>query len=120
MSDISYAVQLTYDKNGRSLQVPATAITASLTNAGLTSGVILVTTASAMALPTSGITSPGLCIFKNLDATNSIIIGIDDTGLVTHDVIPAGGQVVRHMNGETPYAQANVADALLSYTIVDQ
>lgn len=120
MADIKYSVQLQYDKGGINLPLPVSTVEASITGTGIIVNKILVTTASPMALPLGGVTNPGLCTFKNLDATNSIIIGIDDTGLVTHDVIPAGGQAVRHMNGETPYVQANVADAMLFYTIIDQ
>jgi len=116
--ELSYAMQVTYTHNGRTLQLPATTITVDVTGNNIVSGVMLATVASAVAVPIGAIGTSGFAVFRNLDATNYVNIGVDSAGLVVQTKLLAGEQCMMRMTA-APYVQADTADCLLSYTVIE-
>jgi hypothetical protein len=116
--ELKIAIQATYTKNGRTLTIPAESDSVTVTGNKVVSGVMLATQASAIAVPIGGIGTVGYCIFKNLNATNYVNIGVDDSGLVVQTTLLAGEQCILRMTG-APYVQADTADCLLSYTVIE-
>jgi hypothetical protein len=122
MSDVSLAIVLSYSKNGREFILRNATTAFDATGDGLASGVITATEAAAVAVPLGSVASPGLAVFQNLDDTNFIELGYDSTGFVAAMQIPAGGVAIVYLDGllAAPYVQADTADALLSYTIIEE
>lgn len=120
--EITYQVQFSYTKNGRTLLDSPGTITSDAAGDGLASGIILATHAAALAVPLGLVASPGLAVFRNLDDTNYIELGYDSSGFVAVMKIQPLQTVLVSLDGlmAAPYVKAHTADALMSYTIAEQ
>lgn len=117
---MTISVQVAYNNNGRTFALVPTVYTSTPGDA-LTSGVAEIGT-SAEAIPLGGCAAPGMAVFTNLDATNYVEIGYDSTGFVAVMKVAAGATVVVSLDGvmAAPYAKADTAAVLVSYTIADK
>lgn len=86
---------------------------------GLTSGITTVTTSAAnISITYNG--TIGLGIVYNLDTTNYIQLGWDDTGFVTADKIPAGKWCVKWFDPSRTWQwQANTASCKVRLIMLD-
>ena len=75
--------------------------------------------AAAEALIKGDITTVGYCWFKNLDATNFVEVGYDDTGFKNVIKLKAGEEAVVRLGQNTPQAQADTAGVKLEYIMVE-
>ena len=118
-TQLQTSVTCTYVKSGVSVQDVIISTTEDLTGAGRAGDVISATTA-AMAIPLGGVTSPGgVAFFKNLNATNYVEIGFDDSGFVSiAKLLP--GQIALIPLVAAPWVRANTAACLLQYKIMDR
>ena len=123
MADLEMALQLRYSKSGRALSYSPTQVAATLTGTGMADGVVSIGTgAGGTALPLGSVATPGVCVIANLDATNYVTLGYDDSGFVAVMKILPGGFVVVHLDGAiaAPYLKADTDACLVSYTIAAQ
>lgn len=122
MADFSYVLEFAYSKSGTRLPFNSGKIDVALTGTGMASALLTVTESAALAIPLAGVTSPGLMVLENLDATNYIQLGYDDSGFVAVMRVRPGQLLIVSLIGlmEAPYAQANTANCLSRYTIVPQ
>lgn len=74
---------------------------------------------SAEALAKGDITTPGYCMFHNLDGTNYVEIGYDDTGFKPTVRLNAGEWAMFRCTQAAPQAQANTAAVNLEYIILE-
>ena len=117
--EISYAVQIQYSKNGRSQVKAATSNTLDVTGNNLVSGVEATANDAHNAIDKGGIGTLGLCHFENLDATNTIEIGYDDSGaFVTAASLAPGMEALFKPTGAV-YHKAGAGTPLLSYTLFE-
>jgi hypothetical protein len=66
------------------------------------------------------ITTPGMCIMHNLDATNFVEIGHDETGSFVADVkIKAGEWNLFRLNQAVPQGKADTGAVLLEYLMLE-
>jgi len=116
---LTTTITTTYTKNGVTFSEAIVGGPETLTGGGVQGGVVSVTT-SAMAIPLGGVTTPGgLAVFKNLNATNYLEIGFDDSGFVAFaKLLP--GQVACIPLVNAPWARANTAACLMQYKIMDR
>lgn len=78
------------------------------------------TTAAGTALTLGAVTSPAWALFKNLDSTNYVEIGIQSGGAFYATVRVDPGKYCGPLRlAGTPYARANAAAVDLDYTILD-
>jgi len=118
-TELTCAVTVTYIQDGVSFAEVLTQDLQDLTGHGVSRGVASVATAAA-ALTLAGVTTPGgVALFKNLDATNYLEIGWDDSGFVAAVKLLAG-QVALIPLVNAPWAKANTGACLLQYTIFDR
>jgi hypothetical protein len=117
-NELTVINQISYSKNGKTLTITPVNIYITCTGNGVSAGVSSFGFAAAAAIPLGGVTSPGFAKFKNLDATNSIRIGWDDSGFVYFTTIPAGKEITVFLKA-APWALALTAAVLLEYTIFD-
>jgi hypothetical protein len=118
-NEITLAIQIQQTKNGKSFTDSTGGLSITQTGNSVSSGVILALAASAVSLPLGDIASPGLALVRNLDATNYIELGYDDTGFVAVMKIPSGQAVLVSLDGimAAPQVKANTANALTSFSI---
>ena len=121
-NEITLAIQIQQTKNGRSFQDATGALSITQTGNSYVTGVVLALAASAVSLPIGDVAAPGLALVRNLDATNYIELGYDDTGFVAVMKIPAGQAVLVSLDGimAAPQVKANTANALTSFSIFAQ
>ena len=117
----TYQVRMTIDEDGRRQDIATAAIDPGQTGKAIMSGVLSVVHTSATEVPLGPVTTPGWAMFRNLDATNYVNLGYDDTGFVAVMKIGAGQCVVVSLDAvlAAPYVQAAVATCLLDYTILN-
>jgi hypothetical protein len=118
-NEITLVIQIQQTKNGKSFADSTGGLSITQTGNSVSSGVILALEASAVSLPLGDIASPGLALVRNLDATNYIELGYDDTGFEAVMKIPAGQAVLVSLDGimAAPQVKANTANALTSFSI---
>ena len=118
-NEITLAIQIQQTKNGKSFTDSTGGLSITQTGNSVSSGVILALAASAVSLPLGDIATPGLALVRNLDATNYVELGYDDTGFEAVMKIPAGQAVLVSLDGimAAPQVKANTANALTSFSI---
>lgn len=79
------------------------------------------TTAGGTALATfAAVGTPGLTWFRNLDSTNYVDIGVEDSGTFYPFVkLKAGDCALLRLGTAAPYARANTSAVLLEYIILE-
>ena len=118
-TELTITISATYNQDGVAFNEIMTQDYQDLTGHGVSRGVTSVAT-SAAALELAGVTTPGgVALFKNLDATNYVEIGWDDSGFVAAVKLLAG-QVALVPLVNAPWAKANTGACLLQYTIFDR
>lgn len=93
-----------------------------LTQAGeAIGGGVQVVTTSAASLNVGSVSSLGLALFWNKDATNYVSLGWDDTGFVESNRIPAGwiGIIPLVPTGVTYQVKADTASVNLFYQVLE-
>ena len=75
--------------------------------------------AAAEALNVGEITTVGWAYFRNLDATNYVQIGYDDTGFKPTIKLKAGEYCVCRLGQDAPYAQADTGAVDLEYILIE-
>jgi len=66
------------------------------------------------------ITTPGMCLIHNLDATNYVEIGHDVSAAFEADIkIKAGEWCLFRMSQATPQAKANAAAVVIEYLMIE-
>lgn len=79
------------------------------------------TDAGGEALVLGEVGTPGWCRFQNLDDTNFVEIGFDDTGFVTFLKLLANEETGwMRISQAAPYARADTANVRLNYTIIEE
>lgn len=114
--ELTYTISVKSVNEGLTFPVSQTTFTHDAGNP-FVSGVVSVGT-SEEAIPMGEVATPGLALFRNLDATNYIEI-LHGTGGDTITRIGAGQASLLHMDpGDTaPYAKANTGACLMFYCI---
>ena len=74
---------------------------------------------SAETLAKGSIGTVGVCEFQNLDATNFVEIGFDDTGFKSVIKLKAGERFVVRLSTSAPQAKADTASVELAYTMYE-
>lgn len=122
MSQLQVALQMIYAKSDRDFSYSPAPIITDPDGTGMVSGVMTATFAADVAVPLSGIAAPGMAVFANLDETNFITLGYDDTGFVSVMKIEPGAFVAVSLDGimAAPFVQADTADCLLAFTVISQ
>ena len=77
------------------------------------------TTAAGTAITLGGVTTAGVCYFRNLDANNYIELGVQSGGVFYPTVKLKPGEPAAFRHAGTPYARANSAAVLLLYGIYE-
>ena len=77
------------------------------------------TTAAGTAITLGGVTTAGVCYFRNLDANNYIELGVQSGGVFYATVKLKPGETAAFRHAGTPYARANTAAAVLQYGIYE-
>ena len=117
-TELTATISISHTANGVDFAETIVSSTEDLTGNGITAGVMSVTTA-ALAVPLGGVTTPGVAYFKNLNATNYIEIGWDDSGFVAASkLLP--GQVALIPLINAPWAKANTGACLMQYRILER
>ncbi len=81
-------------------------------------GTVIVATTTT-AIPLGQVTSPGLAVFFNMDATNYIQLQVSNGGAVLARLVAGGPPAFIPLDpGMTPYAIANTAPCYLDYLIL--
>lgn len=112
------APSATYSKNGKRQVFSGSSLAVTVTENVVIDNVQSIGT-SAEALALGDVAVPGWCRFKNLDATNYVEIGFDDSGFVTFLKLLKGEETGwMRISQAAPYARANTGAVLLDYTIV--
>lgn len=75
--------------------------------------------AAAEALSVGEITTAGYAWFHNIDSTNYVEIGYDDSGFKNLIKLKAGEQAIVRLGQDAPYAQADTASVDLEYVIIE-
>jgi hypothetical protein len=85
------------------------------------SGEVVSVGTSAQTLPTTGVATLGYALFKNIDATNYVQIGLQSGGVDYWFVRLKAGEtaIVRLDQGLTLRAKANTAAVFVSYMVFD-
>lgn len=66
------------------------------------------------------VTTPGMSLFHNLDSTNYIEIGHDETGSFVADIkVKAGEWCLVRLNQTTPQAKATGGNVAVEYLIIE-
>ena len=119
-TELNFSVSVTYNKSGVNTARAVLASAEDLTGAGTVQAIKLVGFAAAEALALGGVTTPGgVAWFKNLNATNFVQIGFDDTGFVPiAKLLPGECALIPLVNA--PWAQADTGACLLEYQIFDR
>ena len=66
------------------------------------------------------VTTPGMCMIHNLDGTNYVEVGHDETGSFVADVkVKAGEWAMFRMAQATPQGRANTAAVNIEYFIIE-
>jgi len=122
MSDVTFNMTAKYDKNGTDLQFGTGSVGVDLTGDEMIDGVLTATSAAALAIPLGGVSTGGVCIIHNLDDTNYVTLGYDDTGFQSVMQILAGDFIKVYLDDliSAPYVQADTADCLIRYLIFEQ
>ena len=119
--ELTISASGTYYKNGVRRNFTADSLQVDVSGDGMINNVQEITAvAGGEAIELGDVATPGWARFKNLDDTNFIEIGFDDTGFVTFLKLLAGEETgwIR-LSQAAPYAQADTAACLLEYTIID-
>ena len=74
---------------------------------------------SAETLDIGEITTVGWAFFRNLDNTNYVDIGYDDSGFKNLIRLKAGKYCIFRLAQNTPYAKANTANIDLEYILIE-
>jgi hypothetical protein len=120
MADLSLVVSLTYEKNNTILTQAPDVAEVDLAGDEMVSGVLTVTEAAALAIPLGPVSTAGLALLTNLDDTNYIEFGEDDTGFVPRMRILPGVTLIVDLTVITaPQVKAHTADCLMRYTIFE-
>lgn len=119
--EISITLGWAYSKSGRVRTFNATLNKYDQSGEGVTEGVQSIGFAAHEALIINAeITTFGWAYFKNLNGTNYIEIGYDDTGTFRPFLkLLAGESCVCPINA-APYAQANTGACLLDYVVFER
>lgn len=107
-----------YSKNGRTRQLTSTSTQHDVSGNGVVEHVQSIGFATHEALDVAEVTTFGFAYFKNLDATNYVQIGIDESGTFHPFIKLLAGQEAQVWLSEAPYAQADTGAVLLDYVIV--
>jgi hypothetical protein len=117
-TELTSTISVTHSANGVDFAETVVSSTEDLTGNGITAGVLSVAT-SAAAVPLGGVSTAGVAYFKNLDATNYLEIGWDDSGFVAAaKLLP--GQVALIPLVNAPWARANTGACLMQYRIFER
>ena len=119
-NEITISNSVDYDKNDEQDQFSSGNQTVDVAGDHYKKGIQTIGFAAAEAIEKGDVVTVGWCRFKNLDATNFVLIGYDDTGF-KHllKLLPGEAQVVR-LSQSTPQAQADTGAVLLAYTIYEE
>jgi hypothetical protein len=109
-----------HSRTNRTRSVAATATTSTLTGDGVTDTVQTIGFAAHEAIVLTDISTYGYAEFTNLDATNFVQIGIDETGTFHPLVKLEAGQSARLWLSEAPYAQADTAACDLACFVTER
>lgn len=107
-----------YSKNGRTRQLTSTSTEHDVTANTVIEQVQSIGFEAHEAIALGDVATFGFAYFKNLDATNFVRIGIDETGTFHPFIKLLAGQEAQVWLSEAPYAQANTGAVLLDYLIV--
>jgi len=121
-NEITLVVQIQQTKNGRTFTDNTGGLTYTQTGNGVSSGVYLVSDSAAVAIPLAGIVEPESALLRNLDDTNFVTLGYDNTGFVPVMKIRPGQCVLVNLDGvlAVPQLKADTNDCLVSYSIFDR
>lgn len=121
MADISYGVSIRVEKGNLSNQISVNGATASMSQVGMQSLTLTLTT-SAVSISTASLSSVGLAFLRNLStvASSTAQVGIEAGGsFVGFTTLRAGEPAVFRMSAGTDYRVVGVAGTRLRVDITE-
>jgi len=105
-------------KSGATYERATASISVTMTGDAWQTGVQEIGT-SAENIVKGDVSTVGWCYFKNLDSTNYIEIGFDDTGFVTFLKLKPGEAAICRLSQDVPQAKADTGACDLEYAIIE-
>ena len=120
--EITIVQKLTYEKGGSKFQIPSTTINVDAAGTNWIHNVQSIGTGSHEAISVGDVSSAELFYFKNLDATNYVDIGTDNTGTFIPAIRVKAGKEgwIPCVSTNALYAKANTASVNLEYFLASQ
>ena len=116
--EITLSASFKVEKGGASFARSTGALQVDMSGSHIAAGTQAVGT-SAEALEKGDITTPGLLYIKNMDGTNFVEVGYDDTGFKPTVKILAGEWAIFRLTQTTPQVKADTGACNIEYILVE-
>jgi len=117
--ELTITTQLVFEKGNTKVRRGSKDVTIDVTGTDMIHATQAVGNASAENVAKGEITTPGYMWVKNLDGTNFVQIGYDDSGFKPTVKLLAGEEALFRCAQTTPQAQADTAAVNIEYIIVE-